>query len=1051
MQEPTVKKEVYDTSSIGLGNSENQFADAVMTMIMKKLNLSQGSGGYRLEWCKQDQDNQIVVGDGIKVMTRIAPGKDIMECIDTWGKMNPLVMTVSTNIVEVHIIKMAWIEEVEEEQEQDATSMTKCKAKEIKMFEASAASLWNNDWDVSKYESCNESHHVPGLTAIPLTQCFSLLNQTKCFCQSSTGNVFLRGERGSMTHQQELPMRKKGLTGAKKAQLAAARAAHYPKTKDLAKKAGFSHRKRAEKLQIKVNKQKKTLDNERKRFKQLHLKHTKLAESSKLANLQIMMLKKATRKMMKAAQARDLECSVKFRRLEETITHLDGTARALARVIAHSGCAHGRVGDVMKSTAKFFGITMKRSMSRRTVSRAVLEGSIAAMVQQGYELKQTDSCTLSGDSTSHRKINYDACHIALRMPDYASGSLTSSPSSTPSVRLLGVDSSINHSSDIAVAGWKDKFEAIRTIYNESPLSKQMGASLTLRDMLKLIKGMCGDHAANKKATAAGIQHLKMEEIIKGLGEEKLTEKPASNLVLYLASWSQKMVAESGGLDAWSALPDLECAKQEVALMDEIKSDLGREAYTALDPAEKREIDLFVWAGCCMHKDLNCFKAGNMVLMAWWDKSGNTPLITLANKQNVEILRKVLEPASGDAPMTELEIAALEASTRGGVKVAALAGAIFNNKDDKKGYGDSHVWHLTELVGRPVKHFLGTNNTRFNSHAEAAVELLINLAAYNTYLLLIKDKKKSPSWTNIELNVYLALQDPPTLTELAVLALYSQAVTHPYLCVVRGPGTENVSILDLKDFHVKVREFIQSICDNPDLLIGLDASPKLGSLDGKDWENPEFAPGGIIDTCSANELAQAWMPTTNDTNEGALGTFRVAIQNDPCLTLHQYNAQAMFTRNETQTFMDTLLDHLDHAFIMCKARELDSSKLEVKRRKAQVAFDLRVAQIKREKDAEKKQQEIIYLQHALTVTLVQSAADIAKLTVKQLDKQLDLLQKFGNDKVLPKTRKVRGLKPEKQKLLNEALLRYTTHLSEDEDRPELDPTQHSWEDEDIVIE
>jgi hypothetical protein len=137
-------------------------------------------------------------------------------------------------------------------------------------------------------------------------------------------------------------MRKKGLTGAKKAQLAAARAAHYPKTKDSAKKAGankenipcspgFSHRKRAEKLQIKVNKQKKTLDNERKRFKRLHLKHTKLAESSKLANLQIMMLKKATRKTTKAAQARDLECSVKFRRLEETITHLDGTVSFLQK------------------------------------------------------------------------------------------------------------------------------------------------------------------------------------------------------------------------------------------------------------------------------------------------------------------------------------------------------------------------------------------------------------------------------------------------------------------------------------------------------------------------------------------------------------------------------------------------------------------------------------------------------------------------------------------------------------------------------------------------
>jgi hypothetical protein len=61
----------------------------------------------------------------------------------------------------------------------------------------------------------------------------------------------------------------------------------------------------------------------------------------------------------------------------------------------------------MKSTAKFFGITMKRSMSRRTVSRAVLEGGVAAMVQQGYELKQTDSTwltILNGEILTERNV-----------------------------------------------------------------------------------------------------------------------------------------------------------------------------------------------------------------------------------------------------------------------------------------------------------------------------------------------------------------------------------------------------------------------------------------------------------------------------------------------------------------------------------------------------------------------------------------------------------------------------------------------------------------------
>jgi hypothetical protein len=44
---------------------------------------------------------------------------------------------------------------------------------------------------------------------------------------------------------------------------------------------------------------------------------------------------------------------------------------------------------------------------------------------------------------------------------------------------------------------------------------------------------------------------------------------------------------------------------------------------------------------------------------------------------------------------------------------------------------------------------------------------------------IKDGKDRPGFTNMEQNVYCGLQDIPTLTELAVLALYAQAVSHPY--------------------------------------------------------------------------------------------------------------------------------------------------------------------------------------------------------------------------------------------------------------------------------
>jgi hypothetical protein len=66
---------------------------------------------------------------------------------------------------------------------------------------------------------------------------------------------------------------------------------------------------------------------------------------------------------------------------------------------------------------------------------------------------------------------------------------------------------------------------------------------------------------------------------------------------------------------------------------------------------------------------------------------------------------------------------------------------------------------------------------------------------------------------------------------------------------------------------------------------------------------EFAPGELIDEATAEEKELAWMPPTNDVNEGALGSFCVLMQCQPQLTLLQYNAQAMFHHNNTQAFME----------------------------------------------------------------------------------------------------------------------------------------------------
>jgi hypothetical protein len=60
---------------------------------------------------------------------------------------------------------------------------------------------------------------------------------------------------------------------------------------------------------------------------------------------------------------------------------------------------------------------------------------------------------------------------------------------------------------------------------------------------------------------------------------------------------------------------------------------GQEAYDKLTDEQKREADFFIWAGCCMHKDLNAHKGGNTQLMLYWPKNNLVGPIVLMNKDN----------------------------------------------------------------------------------------------------------------------------------------------------------------------------------------------------------------------------------------------------------------------------------------------------------------------------------------------------------------------------------------------------------------------------------
>ena len=72
-----------------------------------------------------------------------------------------------------------------------------------------------------------------------------------------------------------------------------------------------------------------------------------------------------------------------------------------------------------------------------------------------------------------------------------------------------------------------------------------------------------------------------------------------------------------------------------------------------------------------------------------------------------------------------------------------------------------------------------------------------------------------------------------------------------------------------------------------------------------------------------------MPASNDDNEGALGSFRVMMHRQPQLTLLQYNARAMFKRNNTAEFMEEKFSEKTHQYIRELSREKPTKEKERK--------------------------------------------------------------------------------------------------------------------------
>lgn len=662
--------------------------------------------------------------------------------------------------------------------------------------------------------------------------------------------------------------------------------------------------------------------------------------------------------------------------------------------------------------------------------------------------------TYSSDSTSHKHIEYESRTIAVKVVDFTK------PNAEPTwkMRSLGLDTSVNHTSATQVNGLRKRLAEIAKIFNNSPFAKREGLTFCPNDFAFKLIGTSGDHAADQKKSHEILREWKIEVVFQRLGEEALFNMGVTRVVSLLMPMKAKQVEELGGYDAWMSLSDEEKQKADAKIVREV----GRQVFEGLPEKDKARFMRFIRTGCCMHKDLNTVKGADKAMQEFWKEEGKTPPILLANKDNTA----VLERCENSSEPSSAEKRAAEVSKRGASHATMLGGLICRNKDKKKGQQDTYNWYMEHHIGYHIP-YPDVSNTRYGSHGEAAAVLVVYHDHFTKFMEFVRDAKDKPALTNIEKNFLNALKDMPTLTELCVLALYNVNVSCPFMQHVRL----HENLLDLGPFFQKNCNFLKAISEDPKRWTKEDASHTSGSLDGREWDewtllvmkavhllkpnlpdldraiavfakgalktfserfSDEFLEGGDIDKLSSEEKGELFFASTNDENEGALGSWRLGQRRRPSETIHKFNASFVTRRNDTKTFhREKLNTEEDEAYLRKSAREKDEQGLQNQIKEAQMNADA-------EKVAENHQKEFVRtekrVKKAADITetgkkLILDNAGIEGLDVKNLNRQLDWHRE--NEKKVPDLservplKSHMKIKADRAKELKKAVVRYQT--------------------------
>ncbi|KAF8209762.1 hypothetical protein K438DRAFT_2058662 [Mycena galopus ATCC 62051] len=678
------------------------------------------------------------------------------------------------------------------------------------------------------------------------------------------------------------------------------------------------------------------------------------------------------------------------------------SAKAIARVLDKSGCSQGKVGTVISYIAGQAGLEVKGNMSRRSVQRAKIEGEL----RPGFNSRMTWRMRTSSDATSVRGENYEGAHVMINK------------GSSHKMRVLSLTSTVSHSSETQIENLEKQIGNISDIYRRSPLGQRSALNFEVHDFLRVWKGGNSDHASDVKKFSRLGGEWKRESSRILLGYEELQCIEPQKLVDIVRDILKSNLEEVGGEADWAKLSEDEKNTRTKSSMDTLAFRLGEEVFETLPEETKREIELFFWAGCSMHKKLNCCKAFDDRMKKFYEAHPELDQpVLLANKDNGATIQLAEETGESTAAVRR----ALKVSERGGVKLISLFGALVNHKDDKKGLHDVYDNYFRLTIGPGVR-FPDVNNTRYQSHGRGGARIITWLKEHREFMEFVKDNKQKRTLNHLEENIVKGLHCPQTIPEIVALVLFCMAVMHPYALHVRAPGTENLNMLDLGPYHASVKDHMKKLIADPSPL--LSSSPdsyKTATLNGQPWSDtkawaaciellptlPHFVEGGLIDT-STEERRKGNMPAHNCNNEGLLGSWRRFSRESPSSTVDHFIDGVMFHRNETQQFLDEHMNtEADQDFLRQEARRIDESGLEKARREELNAHKLAAVEAKCAKDADKAEKVRKEKERLATIGIVTNLEEIKKMSDPKLKDQLELHRREGDKEytVIQSTREV----------------------------------------------